>query len=167
MDDIYKIYPARTPDVVPFTIGGPSIFHLGASLTLETATNQLYCNHEAEKSLLLLIYTVGGVSKFMLERAISPQKRWDKSGLEYQIEPQNAGFGIQLRRLFSENGTLWQVLERLISIGVIGTEKSDGMETYIYGWEPAQSLYGQRKSKWIEQILRFFCYIFPRNPTAL
>lgn len=105
--------------------------------------------------------------KFMLEQAVSPQQRWNEYGVEYQTHPQSAQFGTHLKVLFLDSGRLWQVLEHLISLAAIGVEKSNNMEIYICGSMPAEYIYGQQRSYWIEQALWLFCYIFPRNPITL
>ena len=121
----------------------------------------------AEQSLFSLVCAIGTIPKFMLEQAVSPQKRWNEYGVEYQTHPQNAQFGPHLKVLFLDSGRLWQVLEHLISLAAIGVEKSNNMEIYICGSTPAEYIYGQQRSYWIEQALWLFCYIFPRNPTTL
>jgi hypothetical protein len=103
----------------------------------------------------------------MLEQAVSPQKRWNEYGVEYKTHPQNAQLGPHLKGLFLDSGRLWQVLEHLISLAAIGVEISNNMEIYICGSMPAEYIYGQQRSYWIEQALWLFCYIFPRNPTTL
>jgi hypothetical protein len=121
----------------------------------------------AEQLLFSLICAIGTIPKFMLEQAVSPQKRWNEYGVEYQTEPQNAQFDPYLKVLFLDSGRLWQVLEHLISLAVIGVEKSNNMEIYVCGSTPDEYIYGQQRSYWIEQALWLFCYIFPRNPTTL
>ena len=58
-----------------------------------------------------------GIPHFMLERAVSPQKRWDERGVEYEAK-------------------LHESLLR--HTAVIGVEVTDGMETCICGWESAE-----------------------------
>ncbi|KAF2465815.1 uncharacterized protein BDR25DRAFT_360341 [Lindgomyces ingoldianus] len=120
-----------------------------------------------EKSLFSFTCTIETIPKFMLEQAVSPQTRWKEYSVGYQIDPQNAQFGPHLKVLFLDSGRLWQVLGHLILLAAIGVEKSNNMEIYICGSTPAEYIYGQQRSYWIEQALWLFCYIFPGNPITL
>jgi hypothetical protein len=118
-----------------------------------------------ERLIPPLLYAMGGhIPKFMLERAIS-QQRWNRLGVIHETTPQNAGLHAHLRDLLSDGRKLWQAVERLVSLSVIRVEESDGMETYICGWESAQFPYGQNRSYWIHQAFELFCYGFSHNQT--
>lgn len=121
----------------------------------------------AEKSLFSLICTIGSIPRFVLEQAVSPQKRWNEYGREYETNPQNAQFGPHLKDLFLDSSRLWQTLERLLSLAAIGVENLSNMEVYICASTPTEYIGGQKRSYWVEQALWLFCYIFPRNPTIL
>lgn len=137
--------------------------HCPAHQETENRNTVVYTEH----SLSSLICAIGTIPKFMLERAVSPQHRWDGNGVEYRVDPQNAGFGTRLKNLFLDSGKLWQSIEHLISLAVIGAERSDDLESYICGSASAERLYSQQKRYWVEQALWLYCYIFPRNPTTL
>ncbi|KAF2189903.1 hypothetical protein K469DRAFT_50042 [Zopfia rhizophila CBS 207.26] len=174
VERIYKVQPARSTrdfevltqdSFVIATNHNPREADPSCSGDQETRDRSMILY--PENSLPSLIYAIGGVPKFMLERAVSPQKRWDERGVEYETKPQHASCSTHLRNLFSEKKKFWQVVEHLVSLAVIGVEELDGMETYICGWESAEFLYNRRKSYWIEQALGLFCYIFPRSPAVL
>lgn len=118
-----------------------------------------------ERSIPSLLYAMGGhIPKFMLERAIS-QRRWNRLGVIYETVPQNASLHAHLRDLLSDGKKLWPAVHQLISLSVTGVEESDGMETYVCGWESAQLLYVQNRSYWIHQAFELLCYAFSRNQT--
>ncbi len=100
----------------------------------------------------------------MLERAISQQRR-DTLDIIYETTPQNAGPLAHLRDLLSDGRTLWQAVERLVALSVIGVGESDGIEFYVCGWESAQFSYAQNRSYWIHQAFELFCYAVCRNHT--
>ncbi len=119
-----------------------------------------------EISIPPLLYAMGGhVPKAVLERAVSPQQRWDRHGVEHETTLQHAGLNAHLRELLSDEKKLWRAIERLLSLSVVGVEESDGMETYICGWESAQFPYDWSRSYWIHQAFEIFCYAFPRSQT--
>ncbi|KAF2191261.1 hypothetical protein K469DRAFT_367754 [Zopfia rhizophila CBS 207.26] len=174
VEGIYKVQPARSTS--DFEVLSQDSFVTATNHNPREADPSRSGNHDTgdrgmilfpEKSLPSLIYAFGGVPKFMLERAVFPQKRWDKRGVEYETKLQHASFDTHLRNLFLEKRKLWQLVEHLISLAVIGVEESDGMETYICGWKSAEFLYNRRNSYWVEQALGLFCYIFPRSPAVL
>jgi len=105
----------------------------------------------------------GHVPKAMLERAVSPQQRWDRHGVEHGTTPQHAGLNANLRELLSDERKLRQAIERLLLLSVVGVEELDGMETYICRWESAQFPYDRTRSYWIHQAFEIFCYAFPRS----
>ena len=118
-----------------------------------------------ERSIPPLLYAMGGhIPKFMLERAIS-QQRWNKLGVIYEIIPQDVSLHAHLRDLLSDGKKLWPAVDQLISLSVISEEESDGMETYVCGWESAQLPYVQNRSYWIHQAFELLCYAFPSNQT--
>ncbi len=118
-----------------------------------------------EKSIPPLLYAMGGhTPKFMLERAIS-QLRRTRLDIIYETTPQNAGLHAHLRDLLSDGRTLWQAVERLVALSVIGVGESDGMEIYVCGRESAQFPYVQNRSYWTHQAFEIFCYAYSRNRT--
>ena len=106
----------------------------------------------------------GHIPKFMLKRAIS-QQRWDRLDVIYETTPQNASLHEYLRDLLSDGRKLWQAVERLVSLSLIDVEESDGMKTYICGWESVQFSYVQNRSYWIHRAFELFCYAFSCNQT--
>ncbi|MCJ1422368.1 hypothetical protein MMC29_000248 [Sticta canariensis] len=122
----------------------------------------------AKQTLLSLICAVGAIPKLMLDRALSPQKRWNEYGVEYQIDPRNARLESHLKVLLLDSDGLWQVLEHLVSIAAVGVEKLNDMEeVYFCGSTSAEYLNSEERTCWVEQALWLFCYVFPRNPTSL
>lgn len=122
-------------------------------------------NVSPETSIPPLLYAMGGrIPKFMLERAVS-QPRWNSFGVIYDNTPQNADLHAHLRDLLSDGRKLQQAIERLVSLSVISMQESDGMETYICGWESAQFSYVQNRSYWIHQAFVLFCYAFSHRQT--
>ena len=83
----------------------------------------------------------------------------------YETTPQNTGLHAHLRDLLSDGRKLWPAVNRLVSLSAIGVEESDGMETYVCGWESAQSQYVQNKSYWTNQAFELLCYALSRNQT--
>ncbi|KAI9652869.1 MAG: hypothetical protein M1821_007787 [Bathelium mastoideum] len=155
VEGLYKVHPAKS---APARLGSPEFENLTHD-SFVAAANRNGADHEenenvcAEQSLFSLICAIGTIPKFMLKQAVSPQQRWNEYGVEYQTHPQNAQFGAHLKVLFLDSA--------------IGVEKSNDMEVYICGSTPAEYMYSQQRSYWIEQALWLFCYIFPRNPTTL
>lgn len=120
------------------------------------------------RSLLSLICAVGALPKLVLERALSPQERWNEYGVKYQIEPRDAQLEPHLKVLFSDSDVLWQVLQHLVSTAAVCVEKFNDMEeVYFCGSISAEHIDGQERTYWVEQALWLFCYVFPRNPTTL
>lgn len=120
------------------------------------------------QSLRSLICAVGTLPKLVLERAVSPQTRWNEYGVEYQIDPRDANLEPRLKVLFLDPNGLWQVLQHLVSIAAVSVEKSnDKGEVYFYHSTFAEHVDTQERTYWVEQALWLFCYVFPRNTTTL
>ncbi|KAE9965479.1 hypothetical protein EG327_000466 [Venturia inaequalis] len=124
-------------------------------------------NTYAQQSLLSLICAMGTLPKLMLDRALSPQKRWNEYGVEYQIDPRHTRFDHYLKTLLLDSDRLWQVLRHLVSIAAVNVENFNEMGVYFYGSTSAEYLDSQERISGIEQGLWLFCYVFPHNPTTL
>ena len=133
------------------------------SLRLNTQGNG-YRSVSPETSIPPLLYALGGhVPKAMLERAVSPQQRWGRHGVERRTTLQHAGLDAHLKELLSDERKLWKAIERLLLLSVVSVEELDGIETYICGWESTQFPYDRTRSYWVHQAFEIFCYAFPRS----
>jgi hypothetical protein len=120
------------------------------------------------QALLSLIYAVGALPKLMLGRALSPQKRWNENGVEYQINPRDAHLEPHLKVLFLDSDGLWQALQHLVSNAAVGVERFNDMkEVYFCRSTLAEHVNSQERTYWVQQALWLFCYVFPRNQTTL
>jgi hypothetical protein len=142
-------------------------FHEGDCGANRAETENQNVALDAWQPLLSLIGVIGSFPKVMLERALSPQKRWNANGSEYRIDQYSARVEPQLRDLFLEPGKMWLGIDHLISIAAIRVERTDDFEVYICASAPTEYSYDRERSHWVEQVFWLFCYIFPRNPIAL
>jgi hypothetical protein len=100
-----------------------------------------------------------------MDQAVTPQTRWNENGGQYQVDPQTAPLDAHLKNLLSDPSLFRVVLDQLISCAAIIVERADGVEI-IRVSTPVNSQ-SQDSTYWMEQVLRFFCHVFPREPLDL
>lgn len=181
-EDVHVVHPIEKPSALfaistqrSFVVDGKTVLPSYSFKNLTSQDPDIQGNGSTEhqstisnvaQPLLLLICAAGALPRTMIDRAGLHQTRWNEDGVQYHIDPQEASFDERLKDLFSDPSQLRLVLDHLLLSAAIRVERSDDVEI-IYASTSASSHSHGSSTFWMEQVLRLFCHIFPREPMDL
>ncbi|KAL8646466.1 MAG: hypothetical protein Q9210_006126 [Variospora velana] len=124
-----------------------------------------------EASMLLLLFCfldASNISETMLDRACSPQKRWNRIGEMSELAPIDAGLNNNLIALIKDEVAFDDAIEKLLSFSLIHLDNDvNGLRNFSV--HPLiQHCASQRVPLWLQdqwrlQAILVVCHAFPRN----
>ena len=69
----------------------------------------------------------GYVHIVILERAVSPEYRWDRQSVEHEMTLQHGSLDPYFGELLSDEKNVWRAIERLLSPSVINEEEENAV----------------------------------------
>ncbi|KAH8674440.1 hypothetical protein BGZ60DRAFT_404034 [Tricladium varicosporioides] len=136
-----------------------------STVTVRSVVSPISPSASPSASIPPLFYAMGShIPEIVLDRALSPQARWNESGEFDEITIQDAGLHEDLVDLLSDRTKFKRNVEGLVSQSMIHKEISrGGFQTYTCQCELARISYEQNRAYWIHQAFDLCCYIFPRS----
>ena len=129
---------------------------------------QIEQNSQDASNLLLLFCFLdsANIPEIMLDRACTPQKRWNTSGEMYEIAP--ALVNADLVELVVDEVRFDDAIEILISFSLIGLDNDENGQRHFSVHPLVQYCASQRipqaaQDGWREQAIAILCHAFPRN----
>jgi len=124
-----------------------------------------------EASILLLLFCfldASNISETMLDRACSPQKRWNRMGEMSELAPIDAGLNSGLVGLIKDEVVFDDAIEKLLSFSLIHLD-NDVNGSRNFSVHPlvqhcaSQRVPSRLQDEWRLQAILVVCHAFPRN----
>ena len=124
-----------------------------------------------EASILLLLFCfldASNISETMLDRACSPQKRWNRIGEMSELAPIDAGLNSGLVALIKDEVAFDDAIEKLLSFSLIHLDNDvNGSRNFsvhpLVQYCASQRVPSRLQDEWRLQAILVVCHAFPRN----
>lgn len=124
-----------------------------------------------EASMLLFLFCfldASNISETMLDRACSPQKRWDRAGEMSELAPMDAGLNSDLIALIKDEVAFDDAIEKLLSFSLIHLDNDvNGLRNFsvhpLVQHCASQRFPSSLQDQWRLQAVLIVCHAFPRN----
>ncbi|KAI4232447.1 MAG: hypothetical protein LQ349_005006 [Xanthoria aureola] len=124
-----------------------------------------------EASMLLFLFCfldASNISETMLDRACSPQKRWDRAGEMSELAPMDAGLNSDLIALVKDEVAFDDAIEKLLSFSLIHLDNDvNGLRNFsvhpLVQHCASQRFPSSLQDQWRLQAILIVCHAFPRN----
>ena len=118
--------------------------------------------------LLFCFLDPSNISEMMLDRACSPQKRWNRIGEMSEIEPIDAGLNSSFVALIKDEVAFDDAIEKLLSFSLIHLDNDvNGLRNFsihpLVQYCASQRVPSQLRDEWRLQAVLVVCHAFPRN----
>lgn len=164
-----RLYKDRQSDILQFKPRLGEYDHT-VSTTWEINFEQVE-RDSREAFMLLLLFCfldASNISETMLDRACSPQKRWDRKGEMLELAPIDAGLNSDLVALIKDEVAFDNAIEKLLSFSLIHLDNDvNGLRNFsvhpLVQHCASQRVPSRLKYEWRLQAILIVCDAFPRN----
>lgn len=126
-------------------------------------------SEDASYLLLLFCYLdAARIPEAMLDRACSPQRRWNRIGEIFEEPPETVGINEDLIQLVRDEVRFDDAVEKLLSFSLISTEMDvNGLRIFsvhpLVQYCASEHISSKSQVDWREQAIAIVCHAFPRS----
>ena len=118
--------------------------------------------------LLFCFFDASNIAETMLDRACSPQKRWNRSGEMSEVGPIDAGVRNELLTLIQDEIMFDGAIEKLLSFSLVHLDNDlNGSRNFsihpLVQHCASQRVSSKTQDQWRLQAIAVVCHAFPRN----